>query len=144
MLDPNFQPFKAVFAALNERVDRIQFKKVTDNQAKFLTQTQRQDVEIDTEIDLMFECPGIPLSHGSQRLFTRILCKLHTKPEQKSIFVSLDSIRCSVEEISNYTPSNQMIWKSVRSVTLQRLTGEFFKKCIHNTFQLYACMDQGQ
>jgi hypothetical protein len=57
MLGPNFKLFKAVFAALNERVARIQFKKVTDNQAKFLTQTQPQDVEIDTDIDLMFECP---------------------------------------------------------------------------------------
>ncbi|KAJ7886963.1 hypothetical protein B0H13DRAFT_1627674, partial [Mycena leptocephala] len=33
-------------------------------------------------------------------------------------------------------PSDEMIWKSVRSVTLQRLTREFFWKCIHNTFRV--------
>jgi hypothetical protein len=59
-----------------------------------------QNVELDTEIDLMFECPGIPLSYGLQRSFTRVLCKLHAKTDRKSTFVNLDRIRCSVEEIS--------------------------------------------
>ncbi|KAJ7278743.1 hypothetical protein C8J57DRAFT_1059528 [Mycena rebaudengoi] len=84
----------------------------------------------------MFECLGIPLSHGSQRLFTRILRKLHPKTEWKSTFMNLDRIQCSVEEISKYTPSDEMVWKSVRSVTLQRLTREFFWKCIHNVFRV--------
>jgi DNA transposition AAA+ family ATPase len=33
-------------------------------------------VQIDTEIDLMFELPGIPVSQGSQRLFTKIIKNL--------------------------------------------------------------------
>ncbi|KAJ7196156.1 hypothetical protein C8J57DRAFT_1106994, partial [Mycena rebaudengoi] len=35
-------------------------------------------------------------------------------------------------EVSNYTPSDETIWKSIRSVTLRRLTREFFWKCIHS------------
>ena len=35
MLDPRFRLLKAVFAALNERVARVQFKKVSDNEIKF-------------------------------------------------------------------------------------------------------------
>jgi hypothetical protein len=84
----------------------------------------------------MFECPGIPLSRGSQRIFTKIIRKLHPRSMRKSTFVNLDRIRCSVQEISKYTPSDEMIWKSIRSVTLQRLTREFFWKSIHNTFRV--------
>ncbi|KAJ7310776.1 hypothetical protein DFH08DRAFT_625475, partial [Mycena albidolilacea] len=40
------------------------------------------------------------------------------------------------QEISKYNPSDEMIWKSVRSVTLHRLTRDFFWKCIHNTFRV--------
>jgi hypothetical protein len=115
MLRPNFRLLKAVFAALNERVARIQFKKVTDNQAKFLTHTQMRPIEINTEIDLMFECPGIPISQESQKLFTKIIQRLRPKKDRKSTFVNLDRIRRSVQETSNYTPSDEMIWKSIRS-----------------------------
>ncbi|KAJ6507061.1 hypothetical protein C8R45DRAFT_1176752, partial [Mycena sanguinolenta] len=79
---------------------------------------------------------GIPLHRGSQRSFTKIIRKLKPKPLRKSPFVNLDRIRCAVGEISNYTPSDRMIWKSVRSTTLQRLTREFYWKCIHNTFRV--------
>ncbi|KAJ7233327.1 hypothetical protein C8J57DRAFT_1090633 [Mycena rebaudengoi] len=48
---------------------------------------------------------------------------LRTKPYRKSTFTNLDRIRCSVEEVSKYTP-------------MQRLTREFFWKCIHNTFRV--------
>lgn len=50
--------------------------------------------------------------------------------------MNLDRIRCSVQEISNYAPSNENIWRSIRSVTLQRLTQEFLWKCVHNTFRV--------
>ncbi|KAJ6537829.1 hypothetical protein B0H19DRAFT_961820, partial [Mycena capillaripes] len=50
--------------------------------------------------------------------------------------VNLDHIKCEVEEISNLTPSDEKVWKSIRSVTFQRLTQEFFWKCIHNTFRV--------
>jgi hypothetical protein len=136
LLDPKFTLLKAVFARLNERVARVSFKKVTDNQAKLPTQLMIRGVEIDTEIDIMFENPGIPLAQGSQRLFTKIIRKLRPKPQRKYTFVNLDRIRCSIQEASGYTPSDEMIWKSIRSVTLQRLTREFLWKCIHNTFRV--------
>ncbi|KAJ7243831.1 hypothetical protein B0H12DRAFT_1022826 [Mycena haematopus] len=84
----------------------------------------------------MFELSGIPLAGGSQRLFTKIIRKLESRPKRKSTFINLDRIRCSIEEVSNYTPSDKMIWKSIRSNTLQRLTREFYWKCIHNTFRV--------
>ena len=64
-LDPKLRLLKAVFAALNERVARVQLKKVSENQAKLLRDSNTRDVEVDTEIDLMFECPGVLLSHRS-------------------------------------------------------------------------------
>ncbi len=66
ILDPKFRLLRAVFAMLNERVARVQFKKVSDNRALFLKSEPIHTVEIDTEIDLMFECPGILLSQGSK------------------------------------------------------------------------------
>ncbi|KAJ7259226.1 hypothetical protein C8J57DRAFT_1135196 [Mycena rebaudengoi] len=76
------------------------------------------------------------LHRGSRRYFTKVIRALQPKPHRKSTFINLDRIRCSVVEVSNYTPSNETIWKSVRSVTLRRLTREFFWKCIHNTFRV--------
>ncbi|KAJ6474168.1 hypothetical protein C8R45DRAFT_1054783 [Mycena sanguinolenta] len=84
----------------------------------------------------MFELPGIPLHRGSQRSFTKIIRRMRPKPLRKSTFVNLDRIRCAVEETSNYSPSDGMIWKSIRSTTLQRLTREFYWKCIHNAFRV--------
>jgi hypothetical protein len=136
ILDPKFRLVRAVFAMLNERVARVQFKKVSDNRALFLRSEPIRTVEIDTEIDLMFECPGILLSQGSQRFFTKVIRMLRPKPHRNSTFINLDRIRCSVQEVSNYTPSDETIWKSIRSATLQRLTREFFWKCIHNTFRV--------
>ncbi|KAJ7214163.1 hypothetical protein B0H12DRAFT_999566, partial [Mycena haematopus] len=58
------------------------------------------------------------------------------KPHRNTTFVNLDRVRCSVEELSGYTPSDEAIWKSIRSVTLQRLHREFLWKSIHNTFRV--------
>ncbi|KAJ7347198.1 hypothetical protein DFH08DRAFT_808957 [Mycena albidolilacea] len=79
MLDAKFCLLKAVFAMLNERVAQIQFKKVVDNHAKSLSTEQIRTTQVDTEIDVMFECPGVLLSQGSQRYFTKIIRKLQTK-----------------------------------------------------------------
>ncbi|KAJ6452006.1 hypothetical protein C8R47DRAFT_998274 [Mycena vitilis] len=76
------------------------------------------------------------LSAGSQRLFTKVIKSLQSKSECKSTFVNLDRVRCSVQKISGYTPGDETIWKSTRSLTLQRLTREFFWNCIHNTFRV--------
>jgi hypothetical protein len=83
----------------------------------------------------MFDCPGILISQGSQRSFTKIIWILRPKPHRKSSFINLDRIRYSVQDVCNYTPSDD-IWKSIRSATFQRLTREFFWKCIHNTFRV--------
>ncbi|KAJ6492111.1 hypothetical protein C8R45DRAFT_1053084 [Mycena sanguinolenta] len=92
------------------------------------TETALQNIKIDTEIDCMFELSGILLARGSQILFTKIIRKLEPKPIRKSTFVNLDRICCSIQEASNYTPSDSMTWKSIRS--------EFYWKCIHNTFRV--------
>jgi hypothetical protein len=107
------------------RVARIQFKRTADNQAKFLRNLPVHTVEIDTQIDLMFECPGVRLSQGSQGYFYKIILKLHPQPERKSTFISLDRIRCSVLEISKYTPTDEAVWRSIRDMTLQRLKRDF-------------------
>ncbi|KAJ7872702.1 hypothetical protein B0H13DRAFT_1633742 [Mycena leptocephala] len=109
---------------------------VSNNPSKFVETGHRGTVQVDTEIDLMFQCPGILLSTGSQRIFTKIIRNLQPAPHRKFTFVNLDRIRCSVAEISHYTPSDEAIWRSTRSVTLQRMTREFFWKCIHNTFRV--------
>ena len=131
-----FRLLRAVFARLNERTARIQFKKVSDNHARSLENDHTGTSKVDTEVDLMFECPGILLLQGSQKFFTKVIRKLQSKPQRQSTVISLDRIRCSVQELSKYTPSDETIWKSIRSVTTQRLTREFFWKCMHNTFRV--------
>ncbi|KAJ7186234.1 hypothetical protein GGX14DRAFT_383650 [Mycena pura] len=88
---------------------------------------------MDTEIDLMFTLPGILLSTGTQHSFTKIIMSLHPKPIRKSTNINLDRIRCSVAEYCDFLPTDEMIWKSIRAATVQRLTRIFLWKCIHNT-----------
>ncbi|KAJ7304888.1 hypothetical protein DFH08DRAFT_721338 [Mycena albidolilacea] len=67
----------------------------------------------------------------------KVIQKLLHRSHRKANLINLDRIRCSVVELSNgYTPSDESIWRSVRSTNLQRLTREFFWKCIHNTFRV--------
>jgi hypothetical protein len=54
MLNPCFELLQAVLAASNEHSARIQLRKVESNPAKYTLSTTKVDVEIDTEIDLMF------------------------------------------------------------------------------------------
>jgi hypothetical protein len=56
--------------------------------------------------------------------------------ERKSTFINLDRIRWSVQEISKYTPTDEAVWRSIRDMTLQRLTRKLLWKCIHNTFRV--------
>ena len=73
MLDPSFQLFKAVFAALNERVATTRFMQTTITFPVPADIYSHPPLEVDTQIDLMFSCPGILISQGSQRLFTKII-----------------------------------------------------------------------
>ncbi|KAJ6609807.1 hypothetical protein B0H10DRAFT_1633248, partial [Mycena sp. CBHHK59/15] len=66
----------------------------------------------------------------------KIIRSLHPTPHQKSMFVNLDRIRSTVEEISSYTPFDAMIWRLIRFSSIQRLSWEFLWKCIHNTFRV--------
>jgi hypothetical protein len=109
LLDPNFRLLRAVIAELNEGVAKIQFSKVSDNHARFLTKIRPRAVEIDTNIDIMFECPGILLSHGSQKIFYKILRSLRPRTHRKSTFINLDRIRCSIQEISKYMPTDETL-----------------------------------
>jgi hypothetical protein len=106
ILDPRFLLLRAVFAKVNERVARIQFKKVSNNHESYVWSDPSLTIQIDSEIDLMFECPGVFLSQGSQRFFTKTIRMLCPTPYRKSTFINLDRIRCSVEEISKYAPSD--------------------------------------
>jgi hypothetical protein len=64
----------------------------------------------------------------------KVIQKLFHRPHRKATFLKLGCTRCSVaEQSSGYTPSDESIWRSVRSTNLQRLTREFFWKCIQNT-----------
>ncbi|KAJ7081659.1 hypothetical protein C8R44DRAFT_652970 [Mycena epipterygia] len=78
----------------------------------------------------MFECPSVLLSLGSQRFFTKVIRMLKPRPNQKSTFINLDHIRCSVEEISKYLEIYPI------SETLQCLSREFLWKRLNNTFRV--------
>ncbi|KAJ6471248.1 hypothetical protein C8R47DRAFT_988299 [Mycena vitilis] len=84
----------------------------------------------------MFDCPGILIATGSQRTWTKVIKSTYPKPFRKSTFINLDRIRCSVQEISDYTPTNEMIWSSIRSTNLRRLHRELFWKSIHDIFRV--------
>jgi hypothetical protein len=136
MLDPCFPLLKAVFAALNERVARTQFKQMTNPFPVTLGPEKCPPLEVDTEIDSTFNCPGMLISQGSQRIFTKIIKSWKTAPLRKATFINLDRIRCSVNEISGWTPTDETIWKSIRSTNLRRLHRELFWKSIHNIFRV--------
>lgn len=141
LLNPTFNLLKAVIAALNEHAARIQFKKVTDNPAKWTQGVPITPVEIDTEVDITFNCSGIQLSTGSQRSFTKIIKKLKTITKRKTTQTNLARIQAAVEELCKIKPSEPEIWTSIRSTTLQRLSREFYWKCIHGTFRVGTYWD---
>jgi hypothetical protein len=136
VLDPSFLLFKALFATLNERTARTQFKQTKITFPVTLSIDLYPPLEVDTQIDLMFSCPGILISQGSQRLFTKIIKGRRPQPFRKATFINLDHIRCSVHEQSEYTPTDEMIWKSIRSTNLRRLHRQLFWKSIHNIFRV--------
>jgi hypothetical protein len=66
--------------------------KVVNNQATFLPNEQTSSIvaiEISTQIDIMLECPGVLLSQGSQRFFTKAIQTLKPRPYRKTTFVNL-------------------------------------------------------
>ncbi|KAJ6579277.1 hypothetical protein B0H10DRAFT_1835959 [Mycena sp. CBHHK59/15] len=74
----------------------------------------------------MFASPGNTFITG----VAEIIKRLSPMTQHKSMFVNLDRIQCSIKDFSQYTPSNEVIWKSIRSVTLHCLTREFFWKSL--------------
>ncbi|KAJ6469855.1 hypothetical protein C8R45DRAFT_778037, partial [Mycena sanguinolenta] len=91
---------------------------------------------IDTEIDIMFNCPGVLLKNGTQRYFTRAINAQKPLAYRKSTVRNLDRMRCSIKEVSNYIPTDEAIWTSLRSTDIQRKTRNFLWKCVHNIFRL--------
>src|ERR1700761_6754149 len=63
MLNPCFQLLQAVLAALNEHSGKIQFKKIESNPARHALNPTKIEVEINTEIDLMFS-PHWPVARN--------------------------------------------------------------------------------
>jgi hypothetical protein len=59
----------------------------------------------------MFNLPGVSMMSGNQHSFT-------------------------VEEFCDISPTDAAIWKSIRAATIQRLTRNFYWKCIHNIFRV--------
>lgn len=136
MLDANFHPWRAVLGALNERCGRVRFKKVTHNPAATLKSQSADAVLLNTDIDMMFNCPGVLISHGTQRYFTKVISSLKISPHRKSTETNLERIRCCIKDISNYSPPDKQIWRSLRSRDIQRITRNFLWKCVHNTFRV--------
>ncbi|KAJ7737968.1 hypothetical protein B0H16DRAFT_1465995 [Mycena metata] len=114
MLDANFGLGRAVLGALNERCGRVRFKKVLQNPALTLKSQAAQTASLDTDIDMMFNCPVILISNGTQRLFTKIINSLKPSPCRKTTEINLDRIRCCVQEASGYLPTDKAIWTSIR------------------------------
>ncbi|KAJ7191482.1 hypothetical protein GGX14DRAFT_381120 [Mycena pura] len=84
----------------------------------------------------MFTLLGILLATGTQHSFTKIIMSLHPRLIRKSTNINLDRIRCSVAEYCDFCPRMKLFGKSIRAATVQRLTRNFFWKCIHNTFRI--------
>ncbi|KAJ6489391.1 hypothetical protein DFH09DRAFT_848674, partial [Mycena vulgaris] len=66
----------------------------------------------------------------------KIIKGRRSEPPRKATFINLDRIRCSVYEVSDYTPTDEMSWKSIRSKNLRRLHRELSWKSIHNIFRV--------
>ncbi|KAJ6522914.1 hypothetical protein DFH09DRAFT_938123 [Mycena vulgaris] len=84
----------------------------------------------------MFNCPGILISQGSQQIFTKIIKGSHPEPLRKAMFINLDRTQRPVHEVSDYTPTDEMIWVSIFSTNLRQLHRELFRKSIPNIFRV--------
>ncbi|KAK7000950.1 hypothetical protein R3P38DRAFT_3327566 [Favolaschia claudopus] len=89
----------------------------------------------------MFSSPGILLSVGSQRLFTKMIVTMKRHSSRKSTISNLDRTRHCVNDEFNFYPSDTMIWRSLRSTDINRLTRNFLWKCMHETFHVGTFWD---
>jgi hypothetical protein len=135
-LDPNYQLIKCAITALQERTGRTWFKKSHINPAVELKNLQGTPTTLDTETDMMFTSPGMLLKDGNQRLFTKIIQSLGSRPHRKSTACNLARIQSSIHEQFGYEPTTAAVWSSIRSNTIHRLTRNFLWKCIHDIYRV--------
>ncbi|KAK6975034.1 hypothetical protein R3P38DRAFT_2787440 [Favolaschia claudopus] len=140
-LDPNFPIIKSIIAHLQERSARTRFKVAKFTGLHDANSSDYLSISLDTQPDLMFSSPGILLSVGSQRLFTKMIVTMKRHSSRKSTISNLDRTRHCVNDEFNFYPSDTMIWRSLRSTDINRLTRNFLWKCMHETFHVGTFWD---
>ncbi|KAK6984955.1 hypothetical protein R3P38DRAFT_2806009 [Favolaschia claudopus] len=135
-LNPNFRLIKSILAQLLERSAPTQFKVDKLSISTASRSAIALDVSLEIEPDLMFNLPGILLSMGSQRSFTKLIVMWKRKPIRKMTVSNLDRVRCSVSDEFNFCPSDKIIWNSLRSTDISRLTRNFLWRCMHESFRV--------
>jgi hypothetical protein len=119
-----FHLLRAVFAHLNERTARVRFKMVSNNPSPNLCKPDtRVRPKLTLKLILCFnalESPYQRVPRGFSRRSSGICNLLHIENLHLWAFI------VSAEEISHYTPSDEAIWRSTRSVTLQCMTVNLF------------------
>jgi hypothetical protein len=91
----------------------------------------------------MFNLPGVSIMSCNQRSFTKTIKSLHPTPHRKSTLINLERIRGSVEEFCDISPTDAAICKSIRTTTIQRLTRNFYWKCMYFNLKAEAAWCKG-
>ncbi|KAJ7506395.1 hypothetical protein B0H11DRAFT_1616740, partial [Mycena galericulata] len=141
-LGRNYDLIKSLVSTLQERTGRTYFKKIKSNPAVQLSKLTPTPISLDIQTDLMFTNPGILRHQGSQRLFTKIIQSLKSRPTRKSATYNLDRVRCCINETFGFEPTDGAIWTSMRSNNIHRLTRNFLWKSTHNTYHVGPFWDR--
>ncbi|KAK7028713.1 hypothetical protein R3P38DRAFT_3394715 [Favolaschia claudopus] len=144
MLDTNFRLIQCVIATLRERSAKTHFRQVKYNRAPLIQAVPAIPTTLDIQPDLMFSMPGISLSQGNQRLFTKIILLINSRARRgrKSTTANLDRARCCIADEFNFFPSDATIWRSIRSTDISRVIRNFLWKGMHDCFRIGLFWDK--
>ncbi|KAK7013690.1 hypothetical protein R3P38DRAFT_2545700 [Favolaschia claudopus] len=144
LLDTNFRLIQCVIATLRERSAKTHFRRVKYNRAPLIQALPAMATMLDIQPDIMFSMPGISLSQGNQRLFTKIILLINSISRRrcKSTTANLDRVRCCIADEFSFAPSDATIWRSIRSTDISRVIRNFLWKCMHDAFRIGLFWDK--
>ncbi|KAJ7699841.1 hypothetical protein B0H16DRAFT_1348916, partial [Mycena metata] len=140
---PNAETLKALAATLREREAETKFAVVTRSEegeeADRLARTgaEKQDTDqIDLQIPDHLQLRGAKLSTLTQRTVYRGIKVLKEKVHRKATDENVLSTQQAVKSLFKKTPTEKLIWKSIRNKDLSRQVRNFMWKTLHGAHRI--------
>ncbi|TFK63672.1 RnaseH-domain-containing protein [Pluteus cervinus] len=141
----NRKLFEATAAKLRQRRGHTIFEKVkghsgdvgndgADQKANEGSQKEQPD-ELDMEVPKELTITGAKLSSMTQSTLYKGIVNREIKAERQKTKTNLDLVRWAVVDRMNILPTDEAIWKSIRSKDISRNIRSFMWRAIHGSYK---------